>query len=126
MAKNPGVSGHRLEAKRKLVRSGADVNATGGEYGYALKAAVAMPTTPTSTCFESTSLILKFLLENGANPGAQAIKHDEDKSVQLLLNRGALTQEAARKKHLELRVPLNAVLKTQRNFGRRRVSDTKA
>ena len=93
VAANPGVSGHRLGAMQILVQRGADVNAHGGEYGYALIAAAANPTHPTETCLESTSLILKFLLENGADPDAlepteyvcalhQAIKHDDEESVQ--------------------------------------------
>lgn len=137
VAANPGVSGHRLEAMRTLVESGADVNAPGGKYGHALIAAAAVPTPLTATSLESSSLILKFLLDNGANPNAQeptlyisavhqAIENEDKESVPLLLDRGTLTQEAALKKHLELKVPLNAVLTIQRNFRRRRVSNTEA
>lgn len=104
--------------------------------GMLLIAGAEMPTTLTSTCSESTSLILKLFLHSGANSDTQvltvyfsalhqAIKHDHDECVQLLLDRGALTQDAARKKHLELGVPLKAVFRIQRNFRRRSISDTK-
>ena len=132
VAANPGVFGPRLGAMRILIQSGADVNAPGGKYGYALIAAAATP----PSLSESPSSILEFLLDNGANPNAQeptlyvsalhqAMKNNDDKSVRLLLDRGALT-EAARKKDLELKVPLNAVLRIQRNFRRRRDWDPEA
>ncbi len=71
VAAKPGVSGRRVRALEILIQSGADVNAAGGRYGHALVAAAAMPTSPSETCLESTSMILKLLIDCGANPNAQ-------------------------------------------------------
>lgn len=97
MAADPGVSGHRIPALSVLLDHGAEVNATGGRYGHALVAAAAMAT---PLLQEPASIILKFLLDHGANPDAQepklygsalhlAIVHNDEESVQLLLDRGA-------------------------------------
>lgn len=68
VAADPGVSGHRIPALSILLDRGAEVNATGGRYGHALVAAAAMAT---PLLQEPASIILKFLLDHGANPDAQ-------------------------------------------------------
>ena len=102
VAANPGESGRRLLALVMLLDRGADVNAAGGRYGHALIAAAAVPTPPSAMLHEPTSMVLQVLLDHGADPDAQgpklygsalhqAIKHDDNESVQLLLDRGAST-----------------------------------
>lgn len=102
VAANPGESGRRLSALEMLLDGGAEVNAAGGRYGHALIAAAAVPTPPSAMLHEPTSMVLKVLLDHGADPDAQgpklygsalhqAIKHDDHESVQLLLDRGVST-----------------------------------
>ncbi len=160
VAAKPGLSGRRVRALEILIQSGADVNAAGGRYGHALVAAAATPTSPSETFLESTPIILKLLIDCGANPDAQgsnvygsalhqAIEHNDEESVQLLLDRGASTtvryehygtpvdraktlayepvwqliQRAAIKTNLErryARIRLSAALRLQKNFRRRK------
>ena len=102
VAAKPGVSGRRVRALEILIQRGADVNAVGGNYGHALVATAARPTSPSDTCLESTPMVLKLLIDCGANPDAQgskrygsalhqAIGNYDAESVQLLLDRGAST-----------------------------------
>lgn len=119
VAANPGESGRRLSALETLLDCGAEVNAAGGRYGHALIAAAAVPTPPSSMLHEPTSMVLKILLDHGANPDAQgpklygsalhqAIKHDDNESVQLLLDRGASTTI----RHVDYGTPVHHAMKT--------------
>ena len=119
VAANPGESGRRLSALEMLLDRGAEVNAAGGRYGHALIAAAAVPTPPSAMLHEPTSMVLKVLLDRGANPDAQgpklygsalhqAIKHDDNESVQLLLDRGASTTIH----HEDYRTPVHHAMRT--------------